>query len=100
MVDMSKVVVIGRSLGSAVASYFCTKLKVKALVLLSPIGSTGRIAEVQYGKIAKFIIKDRFDNISMASKITSPTLIIHGNNDEIVPVSQVEMIHGTTIVIR
>ena len=34
---------------------------------------------------AKYLVKDKFDNLSKIDKIKSPLLIISGKNDEVVP---------------
>lgn len=87
-ISSERILILGRSLGSAVASHVCTKFSPLALVLLSPLASTARVAGEKYGALVKVLIKDRFNNVDMAAKVTCPTLIIHGEKDDIIDPTQ------------
>ena len=66
--------------------------KTKAIM---PVHLTGRVSEMyEINDIAKkrykifptkYLVKDKFDNLSKIEKLTSPLLIISGKKDEIVP---------------
>ena len=55
-------------------------------VLEAPFTSIADVARYRY-KIypTKYLVKDKFDNLSKIDKIRSPLLIISGKNDEVVP---------------
>ena len=36
----------------------------------------------------KWMLKDRFESINVASKVNTPTLVVHGTKDEVVPFVQ------------
>ena len=79
-------VIYGESLGSGVAVELGTKHKFLSIVLEAPFTSISDIAKIRY-KIfpTKYLVKDKFDNLSKINKIISPLLIISGKRDEIVP---------------
>ena len=78
--------IYGSSLGSCAAVYMGTKYKFLSIVLDAPFTSINDIAKKRY-KIfpTKYLVKDKFDNLSKIEKLTSPLLIISGKKDEIVP---------------
>ncbi len=81
----SNIMVFGRSIGSGPATYLASKAKVCSLVLLAPFKSIRDAAKVTAGNLLKFVISDRFRNIDLIEKVTSPTFIVHGKKDTLVP---------------
>ncbi len=81
-----QIVVYGESLGSGVAVELAVKYKFLSVVLEAPFTSIPDIAKKRY-KIypTKYLVKDKFDNLSKINKLKSPLLIISGKKDEIVP---------------
>ena len=78
--------IYGESLGSGAAVEIGTKYKFLSIVLEAPFTSINDIAKKRY-KIypTKYLVKDKFDNLSKIDKIKSPLMIISGKKDEIVP---------------
>ena len=76
----------GESLGTGVAVELNLKYNFLCTVLEAPFTSIADVANYRY-KIypAKYLVKDKFDNLSKIDKIKSPLLIISGKNDEVVP---------------
>ena len=57
-----------------------------SIVLEAPFTSVSEIAMKRYRIFpTKYLVKDRFDNLSKIDKLKSPLLIISGKKDEIVP---------------
>ena len=82
----SKVSVIGRSLGTGVATYLASQRSVEKLVLVEPFDSMVSVGRAAYPFFPVHImIKDRYDSASRAGRITSRTLIIMAGRDEIIP---------------
>ena len=81
-----QIVIYGESLGSGVAVELATKHNFLSVVLEAPFTSISDIAKKRY-KIypTKYLVKDKFDNLSKIEKIKCPLLIISGKKDEIVP---------------
>ena len=79
----------GESLGSGVAIELNLKFKFLCTVLEAPFTSIADVANKRYKmyptKFLKFLIKDKFDNLSKIDQIKSPLLIISGLRDEVVP---------------
>lgn len=82
------IILIGRSLGAAVAlqSYDVT---VSKLILISP-WTTFEEAAKAMSWLGKFIPKDfleknKYDSRSAIKKVISPTLILHGTKDDLIP---------------
>jgi fermentation-respiration switch protein FrsA (DUF1100 family) len=85
-VGPDRIVLSGISLGTGVAAEMAARGLGARLVLVAPYTSIPRVA----GRIAPFLptsilIRDRFDTLGKASKITAPTLVIHGDRDEVIP---------------
>ena len=76
----------GESLGSGVAVELNLKYNFLCTVLEAPFTSISDVANERY-KIypSKYLVKDKFDNLSKIDKIKSPLLVISGLKDEVVP---------------
>ena len=76
----------GESLGSGVALELNLKYNFLCTVLEAPFTSIADVANKRY-KIypTKYLVKDKFDNLSKINNIKSPLLIISGVKDEVVP---------------
>ena len=76
----------GESLGSGVAVELNLKYNFLCTVLEAPFTSIADVANKRY-KIypTKYLVKDKFDNLSKIDQIKSPFLIISGLRDEVVP---------------
>ena len=76
----------GESLGSGVAVELNLKYEFLCTVLEAPFTSIADVANKRY-KIypTKYLVKDKFDNLSKIDQIKSPILIISGLRDEVVP---------------
>lgn len=82
----SQVVLLGRSLGTAVAVQIARRQPVGGLILVAPITSGKAMALVHgYGPLAYFA-GDAYDNLSRIPQIRCPLLIVHGTQDEGAPI--------------
>jgi pimeloyl-ACP methyl ester carboxylesterase len=80
--------VIGRSLGSGVASYLASQKAVHQLVLVTPFDSIESVAASQYPVYPiSIMLWDKYDSISRVPAIQAKTLILIAINDYIVPAS-------------
>ncbi len=81
-----RVSVMGRSLGTGVATYLASQRKVDKLLLVTPYDSMINIAQTQYPAFpASWILKDRYESWRRASEINSDVLVMIAGNDEIIP---------------
>jgi alpha-beta hydrolase superfamily lysophospholipase len=76
------VVLWGASLGTGVAAEMARRGRGSRLVLVTPYTSIPDLVPVPP---LRPLVADRFDTIAKASSIAMPTLVVHGDEDEIVP---------------
>jgi len=78
--------VIGRSLGSGVATYLAANRPVERLILVTPFDSILHIAQDQYPIYpVSLMLRDRYDSRSRVGEITAQTLIVLAERDGIIP---------------
>ncbi len=85
-IDAPRVTLLGISLGTGVAAEMAARGRAASLVLVSPFTSITAMAR----RVAPFlpvawVCPDRFDTLGKAARIRVPTLVIHGELDEVVP---------------
>jgi fermentation-respiration switch protein FrsA (DUF1100 family) len=74
------IIIVGRSIGTGVATELVVNHKARALVLMSPLTSIYRV--ITHYPILLF---DRFNNLAKINKLTIPLVIVHGSEDKIIP---------------
>lgn len=78
--------IIGRSLGSGVATYVSSKRNVKKLILITPFDSIENLAKEKFPIYPiGLILLDKYDSISRAKYIKAQTLILMAKNDTLIP---------------
>jgi pimeloyl-ACP methyl ester carboxylesterase len=77
--------VIGRSLGSGIATYLAAKRHVSKLVLVTPFDSIVNVAASHYPVYpVSIMLKEKYDSLSRVPAIKAPTLMLIAANDRIV----------------
>ncbi len=84
-VDGARIVFHGRSVGTGVACALAAKRRPAALILRSPFRSVASMA-IQFGILRPFVL-DPFDNEAVLKKLDAPVLIMHGDQDRVIPPS-------------
>ncbi len=85
--------VIGRSLGSGVATYLASMRPVEKLALITPFVSLAAVAQMHLPFLPiSFLLKDKYDAAPLVPKIKAQVLMIIAENDEIIPREQSEML--------
>src|SRR5262249_2518955 len=84
-VDPARVILLGWSLGSGVATEMAKRQLGARLVLVAPFTSVADMCRRFLPFLPARVIQDRFDNLSKAPAIGIPVLIIHGTEDGTVP---------------
>jgi hypothetical protein len=78
--------VIGRSLGSGVATYLASKRPVEKMALISPFDSITSVAQNIYMIFPVFLmLLDKYDSISRVKEIEAKTIILVAEHDEVIP---------------
>jgi len=76
---------IGRSLGTGVATYLASVRQVDKMVLVTPFDSIVSVAKRGYPIFpVSLFLKDKYDSFGRAASIKSATLVILAENDEII----------------
>ena len=85
-VGPSRLALMGISLGTGVAAEMAARGRAASLILVSPYTSITAMAQGTAPFLpASWICPDRFDTLAKAPGIRLPTLVIHGDADEVVP---------------
>ena len=85
------VAVIGRSLGSGVATYLAAQRPVERLALVTPFDSLVNVAQSAYPFMpVSLFLRDRYDSLGRAPSIAAPTLILMAARDRIIPARRSE----------
>lgn len=92
VIEAKDIILFGRSLGAAIAAHLGGNVEPKAVILESSFSSIRKMAAQIYPFVPSFLVRYNFDTAQHVKKISSPILIIHSKDDDIVPFS-----HGKTI---
>ena len=84
---VENIVLFGRSLGGAVAIETALRRPAGALVLESVFRSVPALAREHYWFVPSAVVRTRMDNVSKIARVRTPTLVLHGDRDRIVPLS-------------
>jgi pimeloyl-ACP methyl ester carboxylesterase len=90
-----RIVLWGESLGSAIAIALAADKPVGRLVLEAPFTSAADVSARHYRFVpVRLFMKDQFRSDLRASKVTAPVLIVHGENDFVVPITLGRRLYG------
>ena len=85
-VPAPEIVLFGRSLGSALAVDLAVRVPCRALIIESAFTNSSDMARLFAPFLFDWRPKVPYDNIGKIAKVGVPLLIIHGSEDEIIPV--------------
>ncbi|MBS1962278.1 MAG: alpha/beta fold hydrolase [Bdellovibrionales bacterium] len=81
----SKIVLFGRSLGTGLAVRLASEMKPALLILETPYLSLASIGRARFPVVLPFLVRYPMRSDLYAPKVTAPTIILHGTDDEVVP---------------
>jgi pimeloyl-ACP methyl ester carboxylesterase len=85
------IAVIGRSLGSGVAMHLAANRAVSQVVLITPYDSILAIAKKQFPLFPiSLLLKDQYDSVELANKVSASVLVLAGGKDRIIPFSHTQ----------
>ena len=88
-IDPGRIVLYGGSLGGGVAVDLASRKKHRALVLAKTFTSLPDVGQHLHPWLpVRWVMRNRFDNLSKIGSITSPVFIVHGTADTLVPIEQ------------
>jgi len=86
-IDANNIIVIGRSIGTGVATYLSSQRETKATILITPYESMIDVAQEKYPFVPiGLLIKHPFKSNEYATSITTPVLALISKNDQIIPI--------------
>ncbi len=81
----AEISVIGRSLGSGIATYLATARDIDRLILVTPFDSIENVAKKALPILpVSLLLKDKFDSVGRVADIDAPVLIVIAENDEVI----------------
>jgi fermentation-respiration switch protein FrsA (DUF1100 family) len=90
-----RIVLWGESLGSGVAIALAAKRKVGRAILESPFTSAADIGASVYWYVpVRLLMKDQFRSDERIRRVTVPILILHGTDDDVVPIAFGERLYA------
>jgi fermentation-respiration switch protein FrsA (DUF1100 family) len=83
-----RIVLFGESLGSAVAVALAAERRVAALILDAPFTSAADVGAAAFPFApVRWLIKDTFHSDARIGQVSAPILVLHGEDDRVVPIS-------------
>lgn len=85
------ITLIGRSLGSGVASYVASQRPVAKLVLVTPFDSMANVAQAHYWWLpVRWLARDRYESSRHLAEYTGPVLVIRAGRDQVIPAANTD----------
>ena len=82
-----RIVLYGESLGSGVAVRLASERPVGGLILEAPYTSTADVAKLTYWFVpVDLLMRDQFRSIEAITQVQSPLLVLHGEEDGLIPI--------------
>lgn len=86
-----RLAIMGRSLGTGVATYVATQRPVERLVLVTPYDSIENVAKPLYPWLpVGWLLEDKFESWRRAPALKLPTLVLVASSDRVVPRANTE----------
>jgi uncharacterized protein len=86
--DAARLLYLGESLGGAVALDLALERPPAGLVLLSAFTGVRELARLHYPVVPAALVPDAYPTLRRIHELDAPLLILHGDRDDIVPLSQ------------
>jgi len=87
-IPASRIILAGRSLGSAVAVELSTRVSSAGLLLLSTLDSVPLTAARFYPWApVRWLASQRFDSMGKAHRVRGPVVMVHGSRDQLIPIA-------------
>ncbi|MDI1449971.1 alpha/beta fold hydrolase [Polyangium sp. 6x1] len=95
-IQRTDLVLAGQSLGTGVAMEMAARGHGVRVLLLCPFTSIADVGARVFPFLpVRLLLQDRFDSAARASNVKVPVLVLHGTDDELIPVD-----HGKTLAAR
>jgi hypothetical protein len=95
-VSADEVVLMGRSLGSGVATFVAANRPVRGVVLITPFDSIATVAQGHYPYLpVRWLLRSPFPSDEFAPGIAAPVVIIAGADDVLIPAARAHRLYAT-----
>lgn len=82
---------VGRSLGSGVASYVAAHRRVGRVALVTPFDSLAGVAQAHYPWLpVRWLLRERYESMRYLARHRGPVLVVRAGADEVVPPANTE----------
>lgn len=89
-----QVTLVGRSLGSGIATRLASVRAVDRLVLVTPYDSMAGVASHHYRWLpVRWLLRDRYESARHAAQVSAPTTILVAGQDEVIPLASSETLY-------
>jgi uncharacterized protein len=78
------IIVMGRSLGSGVATALAADRAVERLILVTPFDSIANVAGDHFSSVARSIVADRYDSAQRMRRVHADVLVVVAARDEVI----------------
>lgn len=86
-----RILLYGESLGGGVATELATEVKSAGLVLHDTFTSLDDAAAFHYPWLpVRLLLRSHYDNLSKIGRVSTPVLVVHSPQDEVIPFAQAE----------
>jgi fermentation-respiration switch protein FrsA (DUF1100 family) len=93
-IDPDRIVLLGVSLGGAVAVDLATEVEPAGLILQSTFTSVPEMAAHHYPFIPRWLVRTKLDSLAKIGRVRCPILVVHSAADEIVPFDHGRRLHA------
>lgn len=100
-ISPADVVLYGESLGTGIATQMAFELAeagtpVRGLILEAPFSSMGDAAQFRHPYVpARWLVRDRYESLAKIDRIGAPLLVIHGDQDQVLPQAHGRALYDT-----
>lgn len=86
-IPTDQIVLYGESLGTGIATAVAADQPVGGVVLEKPYSSIADVAQdIYWYAPARWLVWDKFDSMTRITRLRAPILVVHGENDTLIPV--------------
>lgn len=96
----NRIILYGKSIGSGPASFLVSQFSPKALILEAPFYNFTELARNHLPMVPSFLLQFKFKNNLYLEKYTGPVFIIHGTEDEVVPIEHSEKLFKSLTTVK
>lgn len=88
--------VVGRSLGSGIASHVASRRHVDRLALVTPFDSLANVAQAHYPWLpVRWLLRDGYPSAEWLQGFRGETLVLRGGRDEVIPAANTDALVAT-----